>query len=451
MPRILFTVWPLTGHIHPNLAIAKELQQRGHQIAFYTGSTQKAVVEKAGFEFFPLRKVDEAHVLQVVTSPEGILGSGSKPARLRRAWREWTLGTVAGQMEDLTEILETWSPDAMVSDPTMWAPFLILRETKNIPVAVFSLIPACHVSGRDAPILGIPLPRSRNSLQRARKNILRWLSDQMLTGVRRDVDALRRSHGLAPLQRKVADYAAETLPYLVPSSPEFDYQRDDLPSSVHYVGPCLWKSGDATELPDWVRRIPKDKPWIYASEGTMHLEPRLLQAAAQGLANQPVELIITTGKHRDPAALDLGPRPLAPNIHAHQWVNQNALLPHLSGLVTVGGPSTMMAGFEAELPVVIVPYTWDHPESAWRVQESGAGIRLSYRDCTPQNMRRAVERILHEPSFRQNAQRLAASFARYGGAGRAADIIAGMLANVAAPDLNNPAVGTSMAGKNRTA
>jgi MGT family glycosyltransferase len=228
-------------------------------------------------------------------------------------------------------------------------------------------------------------------------------------------------------------------PYLVPSSPEFDYQRDDLPPSVHYVGPCLWKGGDSSVLPDWVRNLSKDQPWVYASEGTVHLEPRLLRAVAQGLANRPVQVIITTGKHRDPNTLDLGPRPLAPNIHVHQWVPQNALIPHLSALVTVGGPSTMMAAFDAGIPVVIVPYTWDHPESGFRVAESGAGIRIGHRECTPERMRSAVERVLHEPSFRENAARLSASFARYGGASKAADLLAAMVQNIPERDLRKTA------------
>jgi len=282
------------------------------------------------------------------------------------------------------------------------------------------------VSGRDAPILGIPLPRARNAWQRLRKDLLRRMSDVMLGGVRREVSRIRSAYGLAPLPCTVTDFSAR-FPYLVPSSPEFDYERTDLPPTVQYVGPCLWKGADTTELPDWVMRLPKDQPWVYASEGTVHLEPRLLRAAAEGLANLPVQVILTTGKHRDPDSLDLGPRPLAPNIHLHQWVPLNALLPHLSGLVTVGGPSTMMAAFDAGIPVVIVPFTWDHPESAFRVAECGAGVRLPHRECTPERMRHAVQRILGEPSFRQNAQRLSASFARYGGATRAADLITGVL------------------------
>jgi len=426
MSKFLFTVWPFTGHIHPNLSIAQELQRRGHEVAFYTGCKARPAVERAGFRFFPLKKVDEERLEFLVISSDGILSLASKPLRLLTRWREWTLGTLGAQLEDLHEILAAWSPDAIVCDPTVWAPFLILHETKNIPVAVFSLIPACHVSGRDAPILGIPLPRARNAFQRIRARLLRRASDLMLRGIRREVNVVRQSHGLSPLRCTVTDFAAQMPLYLVPNSPEMDYERDDLPPSVHYVGPCLWKGADITELPDWVKQLPQDQPWIYASEGTVHLEPRLLRAVAQGLANLPVQVILTTGRHRDPDTLDLGPRPLAPNIHLHQWVPLNALLPKLSGLITVGGPSTLMAALEIGLPVVIVPFTWDHPESAWRVAESGAGVRISYGQCTPERMRNAVERILKEPSFRRNAKRLAASFARYGGAARAADLISSL-------------------------
>jgi UDP:flavonoid glycosyltransferase YjiC (YdhE family) len=42
-------------------------------------------------------------------------------------------------------------------------------------------------------------------------------------------------------------------------------------------------------------------------------------------------------------------------------------------------------------------------------------------------MRDAVERLLHEPAFRQNAQRLARSFVRCGGASRAAELIAALV------------------------
>ena len=76
---------------------------------------------------------------------------------------------------------------------------------------------------------------------------------------------------------------------------------------------------------------------------------------------------------------------------------------------------------------MIVPFTWDHPETGWRVQESGAGIRIAPSGCTPEAMRNAIQRILKEPGFRENAGRLADSFQRRGGAGEAARLIGGLV------------------------
>jgi len=257
--------------------------------------------------------------------------------------------------------------------------------------------------------------------------MLRGVSDLFLRGLRREASRLRESCGLAPLTCSVTDLAGRMPLYMVPSSPEFDYQRKDLPPSVHYVGPCLWKGKDTTELPEWVERLPPDQPLIYASEGTVHLEPKLLRAVAQGMAGQPVQVVMTTGRHRDPAALNLGVHPLPDNIHVHPWVPLNALLPRLSAVVTIGGPSTLMAAIEVGVPVVIVPFAWDHPETAWRIAESGAGLRLAPGQCTPGRMREALRRLLTEPAFRQNALRLAASFQRCGGAPAAAGRIAALV------------------------
>jgi len=73
-----------------------------------------------------------------------------------------------------------------------------------------------------------------------------------------------------------------------------------------------------------------------------------------------------------------------------------------------------------------VPSDWDHPETGWRLAEAGAGVRLASKACTPQRLREAVELVLREPSFRQNAQRLAASLARCGGPARAAELLEGL-------------------------
>jgi MGT family glycosyltransferase len=421
--KFLFTVWQFAGHIHPSLAVANALRARGHEVAFYTGGQACRAVQQEGFRCFPFRRVDEARVEQIVSSPTGLLSHPRNPFRTKAMWRAWVLDTVPAQLADLEVVLASWLPDVIVCDPSMWGPFLILHEARRISVAIFSLVAICLLSGREGPIPGFPLPRPRTWYQRWRAQALRVITDLFLADIRRAANALRRSYRLPPLRSSVTDYAGQMPLYLVPSSSEFDYRRTDLPPSVHYVGPCWWHKSDDLPAPEWLTKLPNDQPLVYVTEGTVNLQPRILKAAAQGLAYLPIQVVMTTGRHRDPATLDLGPRPLAPNIHVERWVPLADLLPRMSVLVTTGGPSTLMAALSRGVPVVIVPSDWDHPETGWRLVETGAGVRLTPKACTPQRLREAVELVLHEPSFHQNAQRLAASLARCGGPARAAELL----------------------------
>jgi UDP:flavonoid glycosyltransferase YjiC (YdhE family) len=78
------------------------------------------------------------------------------------------------------------------------------------------------------------------------------------------------------------------------------------------------------------------------------------------------------------------------------------------------------------VPLVIAPTDWDKPEIAQRVVASGAGLRLAGRDCTPAGVRRAVDRILGEPSFAAAAERLAGSFRRQDGPTEAARLLSAL-------------------------
>jgi MGT family glycosyltransferase len=426
MARFLATTWPFAGHIHPNIAIASALRARGHEVAFYTGAAARPSVEGEGFACFSFGQVDEARVNWLITSPEGIL-SHPPPRRLKAMWREWVLESVPAQLADLEPILDEWRPDAIICDPAMWAPYLILHEARRLPVAIFTLVAACLLPGRDGPIPGFPLPRPRTLPQRLRAAALRRLAQLFLADVRRGANALRRARGLAPIGCSVTQLAGRMPLYLVPSSRMFDYQRDDLPPSVHYVGPCLWSKPAGQEPPRWLAESADRRPLVYATEGTINLQPRILKAAAQGLAGRDLRVLMTIGRHRELDELDLGPLPLAANIRVEQWVALDDLLPHAAAVITTGGPSTVLAALLRGLPLVIVPSDWDHPETAWRVVDAGAGLRVAPEDCAPERLREATERVLREPAFRANARRLGESLASCGGPSRAAELLEGLV------------------------
>jgi MGT family glycosyltransferase len=220
----------------------------------------------------------------------------------------------------------------------------------------------------------------------------------------------------------VTEFAGQMPLYLVPSAPEYDYERRDLPPSVHYVGPCLWDKPSHASPSEWLARLPAGRPLIYVTEATIGTtEPFLLKAAISALQDLPVEVVMTTGKQRNPDELGFGVLPR--NVRVEAYVPQSDLLPKTAVMVTLGGSGGVLAALAAGVPLVIVPTEWDRPENAQRVVEAGAGLRLAPNRCTPERLRAAIERVLNEPVFRLNAQRLASAFARYGGPAEAAELL----------------------------
>jgi glycosyltransferase, MGT family len=422
MAKFLFTVWPYPGHIHPNVAIAHALCARGHEAAFYTGGSIAASLEREGFRCFPFEQVDEARAEKIVLTLDELSLEWRKARHRKNLLCEWLLGTVEAQVQDLSRVLRAWRPDVIVCDPAMWGPLLVVQETARIPLAIMSYVAACMLPGPEGPILGLPLPRAEGQIAHFGRRVLRSVGSAVAANVRRGAEAVRARHGLPPIRTSVTAFAGQMPLYIVPSTPGFDRRRRDLPPSVHYVGPCQWDKPGEETAPAWLEQMPGDRPLVYVTEGTMHSKPAvLLRAALQGLATLPVRVIATTGRHRDPQKLELGVIP--PNARVERWVPHSDLLPLVDVVVTTGGTGTVLSTLSAGVPLVIVPMAWDQPENGWRVAEAGAGIRLSPKQCTPEGIREAVDRVLRDDAFRQNAKQMGAEFKRYGGAGQAADLL----------------------------
>ena len=87
-----------------------------------------------------------------------------------------------------------------------------------------------------------------------------------------------------------------------------------------------------------------------------------------------------------------------------------------------------MSAMRAGVPLVIVPTTWDKPDNARRVIEAGAGVRLLPRKCTPEGLREAVEQVLSDSGYRENARRIARELNAAPGPPGAAQLIERMVA-----------------------
>jgi UDP:flavonoid glycosyltransferase YjiC (YdhE family) len=122
---------------------------------------------------------------------------------------------------------------------------------------------------------------------------------------------------------------------------------------------------------------------------------RLLRAALEGLASEPVRVIATwNGREPDP------PLPVVGNAVVVPWLSYSRTMPACDVVVTHGGHGTLMRALSCGCPVVVSPAGGDMAENAARVDWAGLGVRLPRRFCTPRGVRLAVRRALRLPRSR---------------------------------------------------
>jgi MGT family glycosyltransferase len=426
--RVLFTCWPFEGHVFPQLSMALALRRRGAEVAFYTDASMREVIEGAGFEVLPFGRV-APDWLRVHGRERGT-GGRREAIRLMRASREWLVGSIPAQVDDLLELVDRWRPDVIAADASMWGPLLVLPELVPVPVALASPLIGAQVPGPQSPVaFGLP-PDSRGArLVRAAGTRLMDVAAHRMRGA---VDEARAARGLGPMGCSINARLGRLPLYQVLSVRELDYPRTDLPPSVRYVGACLWHPPQPPGTQEALDALTTAQPWVHVTEGTSRFaDPFLLRAAAEGLAGGPWEAILTTGRGLDAAQAALV-RPAA-NVHVMPWLSHDVLLPRCAAVVTTGGMGTIMSALRAGVPLVVVPTGWDKPTNARRVEATGVGVALTPRRCTPDTLRAAVAQVLQDPQIRARARRAADLLAAAPGPDGAAENLERLAARTPTP------------------
>lgn len=404
--RVLLTCWPFVGHISPFMAVALELKARGHEVAIYTGETVRAAVEAEGIAVRPFRHIDEPHAYDLVARMD--VADPNKRPKVREIaaiFREWFAETIPDQIADLEPIVADWRPDVIVTETAMWGPVVVLWGTTKIPVVMMSTMLSSLIPGPGAPISALGMPPPRTISQKMLGSLVNVVTRIAGQPIRRRIDELRAGQGLAPLGCTVNQFTARLPLYFVGNVPEFDFRRSDLPASVHYVGPLQWRRMAQPTEPGLLESIPTERPWVHVTESTLRYgEPFVLKAAEAGLSDGAYELIMTCGSHR--AIETRSESRLSEHVHISKWINHDDLLPRCAAMVSTGGAGTVMAAILAGVPQVVIPTAWDKPDNAVRIAESGAGIRLAPSDCTPERLREAVDRVVRDPTYADNARRI---------------------------------------------
>ncbi|MEV4258129.1 nucleotide disphospho-sugar-binding domain-containing protein, partial [Spirillospora sp. NPDC049652] len=163
-------------------------------------------------------------------------------------------------------------------------------------------------------------------------------------------------------------------------------------------------------VPAWVREEP-GRPRVCLTLGVSHRGNDTAEASAadlfEAVADLDVEVVATLN------AEQVGDTPVPDNVRVVDFVPLNALLPTCAAVVHHGGNGASGAAYEHGVPQLVVPGSywsekWFGPLAiANGVEEQGAGLYVADSDAlTGGALRKALDRVLSEPSFARNAERL---------------------------------------------
>ena len=110
-------------------------------------------------------------------------------------------------------------------------------------------------------------------------------------------------------------------------------------------------------------------------------------------------------------------------LHCENYVPQTKLLAYTKLFITHGGMNSTHEGLYNGIPLIVIPQSADQPVIAKQVENLGAGIKLSMKELTVEQLRESVELVLNNPSYKEVAWNLKESFLKSGGYQEAADEI----------------------------
>ena len=109
------------------------------------------------------------------------------------------------------------------------------------------------------------------------------------------------------------------------------------------------------------------------------------------------------------------------------------VMPRAAACVVMGGQGSVQSAMAAGTPLVGLPYHGEQELNVAVAARQGMAIAVSPRAVPGDGVTTAVRRLLDDPSFARNAERVRAAYAGIDGAGQAADAILTYLAREPAP------------------
>jgi MGT family glycosyltransferase len=162
------------------------------------------------------------------------------------------------------------------------------------------------------------------------------------------------------------------------------------------------------------------RPIVYVTLGTFfNGNAQVFREILDGLADQPVDVVLTVGRDQDPDAL----QPVPGNARIERFIPQAELLPTCSAIVHHGGAGTTFGALAHGLPQVIVPQGADNFDNAAMCERGGMAVILRPHEFSASTVADSVSAVLQDPRFLEAAVRTADEIATMADPAEVADVV----------------------------
>ena len=383
MSKIVFFNIPAYGHTNPTLGVVKELVSRGHQVWYYSYNIMRKEIESAGATFISCddydteQKLDEKDATRV----------GKDLAFSAKILVDTTLALDEKVSKEMAEL----KPDCIVADSmALWGKAVALK-------------------------LGIPFVSSTTTFAfnkhsaRIMKQGIGDLLKMIFTSPKTSKEVKRLKAKGYPVKNILdiigSDDNTNTIVY---TSPEFQPCSETFSEKYAFVGPSIRPATDEIEKN-------RDK-LIYISMGTVNNDMMsFYKQCISALTYTDYQVIMSVGNIV--SIEEFGKLP--ENISVFSHVDQIAVLKQADVFLSHCGMNSVSESLYFGVPLVMLPQTSEQKGVSERVFQLGAGVKLDKSVYVLS----AINEILEDNTYKENALKIADGFKNSSGAKGAADKI----------------------------
>jgi UDP:flavonoid glycosyltransferase YjiC (YdhE family) len=390
--RILLATWGSLGDLHPMIALALELRDRGHNIVFATTEDYYAKIESLGFPFHAIRPNLQDK------DPEFLAQLMDPKIGTELVLRDLILGNVRDMYDDLMAIAK--DVDFLVAHEIIYAAPLV-TEVLKLRWASCVLAPASFFSAYD-PMVSSVYPFLAK-LRRFGPIVNRWIVKFAKSATRpwgEPVYQFRKELGLQAIQNPVIG-SNKLSPYLVLAmfSSVLGTPQLDWPANVVPTGFTFYDGNQEQKL--------NPKLQSFLESGDLPIVFTLGSAAVTLAGNFYTESIQAALKLDRRAVLLMGQNPLPENlpasIFACDYAPYSEIFPCACAIVHQGGIGTTAQGLRSGRPTLVMPYSHDQPDNAARVERLGVSRTIQRHQYQSDRVAQELRKILEDPRYSAKA------------------------------------------------